>query len=276
MTAPASRPLRRAPSDAADAPPPPRSGERPSFRQARYRRPAGATELLLVRHGESEPAVPGQPFPLTDGHGDPALASEGRVHAERVGARLVDEHIDAIYVTSLRRTVETAAPLAAATGLEPRVEADLREVGLGEWEGGLLRQKAAAGDPVFEEMRRTQRWDVIPGAEPQDEFVARITAAIQRIVARHPDERIVIVAHGGVIGQLVALTLGSPAAMQLAGVDNGSISHIVVHPDGRWHLRRYNDTGHLDGGLDRPTDPIGGDRAPDRPGGDDPGGGFSA
>src|SRR5699024_2310931 len=138
----------------------------------------------------------------------------------------------------------------AATGIKPRVEADLREVGLGDWEGGLLRQKAAAGDPVFDEMRRVGRWDVIPGAEPHEQFVTRITTAVERITAVHPDQRIVVVAHGGVIGQLVALALDAPMPLQLAGVDNGSITHLVVHAE-LWHLRRYNDTGHLDGGLDR-------------------------
>ena len=93
-----------------------------SYRQHRFRRPPGATEILLVRHGESEPAVPGRPFPLVDGHGDPALAPEGHVQADAVGRRLADQELDAIYVTTLRRTVETAAPLVALTGLQPRVE----------------------------------------------------------------------------------------------------------------------------------------------------------
>lgn len=224
----------------------------PSYRQHRFRRPAGATELLLVRHGESEPAVPGRPFPLVDGHGDPALAPDGRRQAEQVGARLVDELVDTIYVTSLRRTAETAAPLASATGLEPRVEADLREVHLGEWEGGLFRQRVAEGDPVFLRMQEHQRWDLIPGAEPHDVFTGRLRAAVARIVAANPDRRVAVFTHGGVIGQLVALALQAPVALQLAGVDNGSISHLVIHGR-RWHLRRYNDTSHLDGGLDRPS-----------------------
>ena len=88
----------------------------------RFRRPPGSTELLLVRHGESEPMVPGRPFPLVDGHGDPELAPDGRRQAELVGARLARHPIDAIYVTTLRRTVQTAAPLAATLGLEPIVE----------------------------------------------------------------------------------------------------------------------------------------------------------
>lgn len=222
-----------------------------TYRQHRYRRPEGATELLVVRHGESEPAVPGSPFPLVDGHGDPALAPEGREQARHVAERLAGEEVEAIYVTTLRRTAETAAPLAAATGLTPLVEPDLREVHLGEWEGGLLRQKAAAGDPLFVELAARQRWDVIPGAEPQARFVARLRAGVGRIVAANPDRRVAVFTHGGVIGQLVALALDAPVAMRLAGADNGSITHLVVHGE-HWHLRRYNDTAHLPGGLDRP------------------------
>ncbi len=45
-----------------------------SYRQRRFQPPPGATEILLVRHGESAPEVPGQVAPQVDGHGDPALA----------------------------------------------------------------------------------------------------------------------------------------------------------------------------------------------------------
>ena len=58
------------------------------FRQSRFTTPPGACELVLVRHGESEPLVEGNPFPLVDGHGDPELAPEGRAQAERVGERV--------------------------------------------------------------------------------------------------------------------------------------------------------------------------------------------
>src|ERR1043165_9501236 len=110
------------------------------YRQARFRRSPGPTEILLVRHGESEAMVPGRPFPLVDGHGDPELAPEGHDQAERVAERLVGHPIVAIYVSTLRRPAQTAAPLAAKLGLEPVVERDLREVQLGEWEGELYRK----------------------------------------------------------------------------------------------------------------------------------------
>ncbi|HEX2575429.1 MAG TPA: histidine phosphatase family protein [Aquihabitans sp.] len=225
-----------------------------TYRQHRFRRPPGATEIFLVRHGESEPAVPGRPFPLVDGHGDPALAPDGREQAELVGERLADQQLDAIYVTTLRRTVETAAPLAARTGIEPVVERDLREVHLGEWEGGLFRQKVASGDPIAKQLAEVGRWDVIPGAESQEDLVVRTTEAIGRIADAHPDQRVAAFSHGGIIGLVTALaTGGEPFAF--TGCDNGSITHLVVTED-RWVLRRYNDTGHLPGGFDLSVAPA--------------------
>lgn len=245
--------------------------ETPSYRQRRFRQPDGATSIILVRHGESEPAIPGSPFPLVGGHGDPALAPDGLQQAEAVAGRLVDEHLDALYVTTLRRTVQTAAPLAARTGLVPAVEADLREVHLGDWEGGLYRQKAAAGDPIIDLMVREQRWDVIPGAEPADVFDARVEGAINRIATAHRGGRVAVFSHGGVIGAVLARASGS-RPLAFVGCDNGSISQIVVFGD-QWYVRRVNDTSHLPGGLDRPglAQPVPG------PGDDAPSdGGFSA
>lgn len=214
-----------------------------TYRQSRFRRPPGAAELLLVRHGESAPARDGQPFPLVDGHGDPELAPEGHEQARRIAARLDHEDVSAIYVTTLRRTVQTAAPLAERLGIDLRVEPDLREVHLGEWEGGVFRRHVAEGHPVAQRMFAEQRWDVIPGAEPAGAFAARVRGAIRRIAAAHPDETVVVVSHGGVIGQVLG-DATSARGFAFTGSDNGAISHVVVTAD-RWIVRCYNDTAHL-------------------------------
>lgn len=199
--------------------------------------------MLLVRHGESAPAHPDRPFPLRDGHGDPPLDAVGEQQARLLADRLRHERVDAIYVTSLQRTHQTAAPLADHLGLPLVVEPDLREVHLGDWEGGLLRVRAAAGDPLFAEIHRQERWDVIPNAEPHDAFDARVWSAFERVVQNHPDGRVVVVAHGGVIGQLLHRVTGSHR-FAFAGADNASISEVVATP-GRIVLRRYNDVAHL-------------------------------
>jgi probable phosphoglycerate mutase len=218
-----------------------------SFRQHRFQTPPGATELLLVRHGESEPAVEGRPFAMVDGQGDPGLSPEGHEQAAKVCARLGGEQIDAIYVSTLRRTSETAADLARSLGVTPIVDSDLREVHLGDWEGGLLRQRVSEADPLAARMYAEERWDLIPNAEPAEDFAARARAAVERIAAAHPDQRVAVFAHGGTIGQILALATGS-RPFAFVGADNASISHLVVNGE-RWVLRRFNDTTHLDPAL---------------------------
>ncbi|HEX2851427.1 MAG TPA: histidine phosphatase family protein [Acidimicrobiales bacterium] len=231
------------------------SDERPRvYRQLQFRRPPGAAELLLVRHGESAPADPEHPHPLVDGHGDPPLDPVGVEQAERVADRLAGEDISAIYVTTLQRTAQTAAPLAARLGLEPVVERDLREVHLGEWEGGQFRRRVSEGDPLALRMAEEQRWDVIPGAEPGDVFAARVTAAIRRIAERHRDQCVAVFAHGGTIGQVLASACGA-RGFTFTGSDNGSISHLVVWGE-RWTIRRYNDTAHLSARFTTAPEPL--------------------
>ena len=208
--------------------------------------PPDATEVLLVRHGASQAAVPGEPFELVDGHADPPLAPEGEAQARAVGARLAADPPDALFVTPLRRTAQTAAPLAAATGLRPEVVADLREVNLGDWEGGELRIRAAHGDPLVTRIFAEQRWDVIPGAEPMGAFAARCRAGLEHVVARTgAGRRAAAVVHGGVIGELCRQAIDGPA-LAFVHAENTSITRIVVFGDGRWLLRAFNDTAHLD------------------------------
>ena len=196
----------------------------------------------------------GRPFPLVDGHGDPALSPEGQDQAAKVCARLGSEEIHAIYVSTLRRTAETAAALARSLGLTPIVDPDLREVYLGDWEGGVFRQRVAEGDPIAVQMFLEERWDVIPNAEPAGAFTDRARRVVARIAAAHPDERVAVFAHGGIIGQILALATGS-RPFALAGADNASISHLVVSGD-RWVLRRFNDTGHLEPALTAQPTPL--------------------
>lgn len=215
------------------------------FRQTRYAAPSTATTIVLVRHGESAAARLDQPFPLRDGHGDPPLHEEGERQAVKVGERLRHERVDAIYVTTLQRTHQTAAPLAAHLGLNPVEIADLREVHLGEWEGGVLRAKAAAGDPVYLRMHAEQRWDVVPGAEPWDTFNGRTQRGLRTIAEAHPGGRVVVVVHGGVIGALLSHA-AKASGFAFNGSDNASISELVLDGDLQI-VRRFNDTAHLYG-----------------------------
>jgi probable phosphoglycerate mutase len=218
------------------------------FRQEQFKVPAGATQVYLVRHGESAPLREGEPHPLVDGHGNPPLDPVGEAQALKVADRMARLPLSAIYVSSLQRTAQTAAPLAELTGLTPAVEPDLREVFLGEWEGGLYRVRAAENHPDWQRVQSEQTWDVIPGVEREVDLGARVKGAVSKIAANHPDERVAVFTHGGVIGMLCAIATGG-RMFAFAGSDNASITQIVVHGES-WHLRRFNDGSHLGSDLD--------------------------
>ena len=216
------------------------------YPQRRFAPPPGATEIVLIRHGASAAAVPGEPFDLLDGHADPPLADDGEDQARMVAERLAaEESFSRLFVTPLQRTHQTAAPLAELTGLEPEVIPELREVMLGDWEGGELRIRASQGDPLFFRILEEERWDVIPNAESMDALAERVRAGVERIVAETgPDASAAAVLHGGVIGEICRqATASRPFAF--VHCDNCSVSRLVVLPDGRSLLRSFNDTSHL-------------------------------
>ena len=217
------------------------------YSQHAFTPPPGATEIILIRHGASADAIPGERFDLVDGHGDPPLSPAGQEQARAVADRLAGEALDALFVTGLTRTVQTAAPLAERLGVEPRVVTDLREVRLGDWEGGEFRIRAQNRDPVAMQAVAEERWDVIPGAETMEVLAERVRRGIDAILEQTgPDGRAAAVLHGGIIGEVCRQATGS-RPFAFVHSDNCSISRLVVLPDGRRLLRTFNDTAHLNG-----------------------------
>jgi probable phosphoglycerate mutase len=185
------------------------------------------------------------PFPLVNGRADPMLSDVGHEQASALAERLAGEQIKRLFVTPLRRTHQTAAPFAQATGLELTVVDELAEVHLGEWEGGEFRVRVEQGDPLVRRLFKQERWDVIPGAESLESLGRRVRAGVERIVeATGPDAVAVAISHGGVIGELCRqATESRPFAF--VHMDNGAVSRLVVHSNGRWMLRSFNEISHL-------------------------------
>ncbi len=209
-------------------------------RQFRFVRPPGATSLLLVRHGESAPARPDEPFALVDGQGDPALAPAGRQQAQRVAERLAGEPIAAIYVTTLRRTAETAAPLAGRGSASSRSSS--RAYGRSTSANG---KAGCSGSGSPKAIRSPSGWS------PRSAGMSSL--APSRPGVRRPGARLVgagrAAASGPDRGGLHSRRGHRPGAgrrrprrrpFAFAGADNGSISHLVITsgPLGGTHVQR--------------------------------------
>jgi broad specificity phosphatase PhoE len=167
-----------------------------------------ATQLLVVRHGQSEWNASGR----WQGHADPVLSELGRrqaaVAAISIGA------VDGIISSDLLRAAETAAIIAEQLGVGPVVvDERLRERDVGEW-AGLTDAEIRKGWPGYlEENRRPD------GFEAHDVVMVRVLEAFDAIHRASPGGSLLVVTHGGLIFSLArSQGLGDVSIPHLAGV----------------------------------------------------------
>lgn len=204
--------------------------------------PAGATEILLIRHGAMDLAA-AQPAPHGT-VGDRPLSELGLRQAEAVAERLESEAVS-IFTSPMRRARESALVLAERHSAQPTTVDEWREVHLGDWEAPGASRLADPADPITRAVFTQERWDLIPGAEPAAAFAQRVRAAVGRLLELiEPGSVPAVFTHGGVIGEICAQATGS-RRFAFVGADNGSISGLMVMDDGTWILRGFNDIGHL-------------------------------
>jgi broad specificity phosphatase PhoE len=157
--------------------------------------PGGSCRLIVARHGRTSWNELG----LFQGHADIPLDAEGERQAIGLAAALAPLKPDRIAVSDLSRARQTAAPLAAATGLRPDVDARLREVDVGTWEG-LTRDQVIARNP--EEYRAWAAGADLTrgGIETRSEGGRRAADAIvEHLHATGPGRLLVVVSHGLVL-----------------------------------------------------------------------------
>jgi probable phosphoglycerate mutase len=210
--------------------------------QSQFSAPPGAGEVLLIRHGSCDPPAPDG---LIGGRSDPPLNEAGRAQAEAVAERLAGTPMAALLVTPLRRTTETAAPIAAHFDLEPTVLEDLGEIYLGEWEGHGIHDRGSRGDPELARVFAEQRWDLVPGSEDIDGFGARVRRGVEAVADAAGEGTVAVgVTHSAVIALFLRqITAAEPFAF--LHNTNGSLTRVIRLPDRRWILASFNDTEHI-------------------------------
>jgi probable phosphoglycerate mutase len=195
-------------------------------------------ELLLIRHAEPVRIVAGE----VEGPADPGLTPRGQDQAMRLAAWLGGEQIDAVVTSPLRRACETAAPLAAALGIEPEVDE------------GVAEYDAHSGEYIpIEELRELKderwyatiegRWTDVGGIDPH-EFQKRVVPAVESLIGRHAGQRVAVIAHGGMINVYLAHVL-EIHRMLWFHPEYTSISRVHAARSGVRSLATLNETAHL-------------------------------
>ncbi len=162
-----------------------------------------------------------------------SLSPEGRAQAERLAARLAGEPIRAVLTSPLERARETAEPIAAALGLESRVEPALNEIDFGEWTGRSF--DALEDDPAWRRWNAARGLARPPGGETMLAVQARMRDHIDGLRTEHPDGQVALVSHCDVIRATLLLYLGLPVdAYDRIAVDPASVSTVAI---GDWGAR---------------------------------------
>ncbi|MBC8014667.1 MAG: alpha-ribazole phosphatase [Sporomusaceae bacterium] len=161
------------------------------------------TKVILVRHGQTLWNLEMK----YQGHCDVALTEKGVEQAMLVAQRLADENISAVYASDLCRALKTAECIAEPHNLLVTSIPGLREINFGEWEGltfeGINSQWSDTMSALFTHPDDAQ----IPGGETFREVKERATLALEKLVAEHPNQTIVVVSHGGTIRTLLCSVL---------------------------------------------------------------------
>ncbi|MEI2652828.1 MAG: MSMEG_4193 family putative phosphomutase [Microthrixaceae bacterium] len=178
--------------------------------------PPKPTLVVLVRHGQTATTgklLPGRAPGLH-------LADAGHAQADKAAQRLgAMGGIAAVYASPLERTRETAAPIGKAVGQRVRTNRGLLECEFGDWTGRKLADLNKL--PEWKTVQGAPSTFRFPGGESFTEMQTRICSEIDRLVAKHPGERIVCVSHADPIKAAVA---------QAQGVHLDLFQRIVISP----------------------------------------------
>jgi broad specificity phosphatase PhoE len=183
------------------------------------------TELLLVRHGETD----WNRERRFQGHADPPLNAAGREQAELLAAELEGQGIALVYTSDLRRARETAEIVAERLGTDVVPMRQLREIDVGEWQGlswPEIEERFPEGAQRWHETG--QGWE---DGETYDELGERVIAALCRIAAAHPAQRVLVVGHGGTVRATRAFLEGvsvMESRRRSAPIENCEVFRVVT------------------------------------------------
>ena len=196
------------------------------------------TQIVLVRHGETVWHAENR----YAGRTDVALTTRGHAQAERLAEWGAAAELDAIWCSPLSRARETAAAAAIASGLEPHVDARLRELDFGRGEGLTTAEMQQQCPDELEAFQSDPVAHHLPGGEDPHAAVSRAVACLDDIARAHPVGRVLVVAHTTLIRltlcQLIGVPLGNYRKL-LPFVRNVALTEIRIGDDGT-SLLQYN------------------------------------
>ncbi len=205
-----------------------------------------ATEILLLRHGQSE----GNQQGTFGGHGPTPLTALGRAQAAATGRVLAAEGgLSAIYSSDLPRALDTARAVSQATGVDIVTTEGLRERSVGVFTGLTFTEAEEKYPEAFAALMRRESEVCPPEGETHAQCSARALAVLDEAVARNPSGRTLLVSHALTLYLLVLHILGvehgTHSRKLFVRSDNCALHRLRRTPEGLWTVLALNDKSHL-------------------------------
>ena len=205
------------------------------------------TRVLFVRHGQSQ----GNAERRFGGHSPTPLSGLGHRQAAATARALANERVTAVYSSDLLRAVQTAEPLARATGLEITQTSALRERSVGRLEGLTFEEAAAAHPDEYAALLRRDFEHVLAGGESYRQLLDRAAAELDRALELHRGGTVALFSHTGTICILALHLMGALDAPHLKPVwlssSNCGVTRFSIEHGGLLRIKALNDTRHLIG-----------------------------
>ena len=162
------------------------------------------TEIILIRHGETE----WNSQQRMQGHSNSDLSSVGQAQIQALGQWMKNAPFDHIYSSDSLRAKQTAEAITQFSGHELKIDLRLREKNLGVFEG-LTSEEARERHPeVFRLFKTAGSKYVIDEGESTQQLQDRALEIVDEIRIKHPEERVLLVTHGGFIRVVMKHSLG--------------------------------------------------------------------
>ena len=201
------------------------------------------TEIILIRHGETEWNLSGR----WQGHADSALSPRGIAQAQALSERMSKEDVDAVYASDLERAQHTARLAGSEANWTFSLMPELRERDLGVLEGLTTDEMLIEHPDVYRSFREDGPEYQPPGGESFKQFYDRCSSAIEKLTLLHSGKKIVAVTHGGVLGAIFRYVLRIPLDADRNFVLLNCSLNRIQKDGGRWNLVSWGDVAHLEG-----------------------------
>lgn len=202
------------------------------------------SKLLLVRHGITES---NRARKLT-GHSDVELSADGYRQVEKLRDRLVNEKIDAVYSSDLRRALVTAEVVSSGHNLDIVTCPELREIDYGKAEGLTFEEVGRLYPEVAEAVASFSLQLKFPDGESFEGFAARTSAFLDKLKGYTPMQTVLIASHSGPLRVLVCRLLGIDLEhWRQFRIDFASLSILETYPQGTI-VNQLNDISHWETG----------------------------